>query len=201
MLIAPLLELLRKRAPLVSVEFDPLHWDHDEQVSYLQRRDVMVGGSGLTIPGRRQVVFRDRFVCLADSSNRRVAGSQLTLDGLAEMPHAGLNFGGHVVPPPPNPFRRAGIEDRATVRVPGLLSLPFAVAGTGLIAFVPERLAQRCAETLGLVIIEVPWQPPDLVEAVHWHPARSADPTLKWLQGIFREVSVELAAGQSADRG
>ncbi len=75
------------------------------------------------------------------------------------------------------------------------------VAGTRLIAFVPERLARRCAGPLGLVIVGVDWEPPELVEAAHWHPGRSAGPALPWLRGILRKVSsaLESAPGDHAE--
>jgi DNA-binding transcriptional LysR family regulator len=197
-LIAPLLELLGRRAPLLSVEFDPLPRDHDQIESCLQRRDLLIGGVGLGIPGRRQVVFRDQFVCIADRDNPRVVpGRALSLDDVAEMRHAAANFGRGTVTPTDRALLRLDIEPRIAVTVPGLLPLPFAVAGTPLIAFVPQRLAERCADTLGLVIAPVAWDPPDLVEAAHWHPARSAEPTLSWLRSILREVSAGLAAPSS----
>ncbi len=191
-MLAPLLELLRRRAPFIGVEVDPLPRDSDNTESYLQRRDLLIGGLGLGIPGRRQVVFRDRFVCIADRHNPRAARGSLTLDEVAGMRHAATNFGRGTVTPPERALLRHGIQPDTTVIVPGLLPIPFAVAGTRLIAFVPERLARRCAGPLGLVIVGVDWEPPELVEAAHWHPGRSADPTLGWLRGILREVSSAL---------
>jgi DNA-binding transcriptional LysR family regulator len=197
-LTAPLRELLSKRAPQVGVEFDPLPRDHDDLESYLARRDLLIGGMGLGIPGRSQVVFRDRFVCIADRSNPRVTGRPLTRDEARSLPNAAVNLGHGAV----TPARRAQLEREVgahiAVTVPGLLPLPFAVAGTQLIAIVPERLARRCAGTLGLTIAQLAWEQPALVEAAHWLPARSADPTLRWLLGILQDVSAELATVDSA---
>ncbi|HEY7015272.1 MAG TPA: LysR family transcriptional regulator [Streptosporangiaceae bacterium] len=200
-MLAPLLELLRRRAPFIGVEVDPLPRDSDNTESYLQRRDLLIGGLGLGIPGRRQVVFRDRFVCIADRHNPRVARGSLTLDEVAGMRHAATNFGRGTVTPPERALLRHGIKPDNAVIVPGLLPIPFAVAGTRLIAFVPERLARRCAGPLGLVIVGVDWEPPELVEAAHWHPGRSADPTLPWLRGILREVSSALESAPADHEG
>ena len=193
-MLAPLLDLLRRRAPFIGVEVDPLPRDSHDTESYLQRRDLLIGGLGLGIPGRRQVVFRDRFVCIADRHNPRAARGSLTLDDVAGMRHVATNFGRGTVTPPERALLQHGIQPDNAVIVPGLLPLPFAVAGTRLIAFVPERLARRCAGPLGLVIVGVDWEPPELVEAAHWHPGRSADPTLPWLRGILREVSSALGS-------
>ena len=189
MLLAPLLELLRRRAPFMRVEVDPLPRDAEENESYLQRRDLLIGGAGLGIPGRRQVVFRDRFVCIADRGNPCAARDSITLDEVAAMRHAVVDFGRGTATPAERALLRLGIQPEKAVMVPGLLPLPFAVAGTPLIAFVPGRLAERCADRLGLAIVPVDWEAPELVEAAHWHPSRSGDPTLQWLRGILRELS------------
>jgi hypothetical protein len=39
----------------------------------------------------------------------------------------------------------------------------------------------------------VDWDPPRLVEAAHWHPTRDADPALRWLRGVLREVGSALS--------
>jgi DNA-binding transcriptional LysR family regulator len=191
-LLAPLLELLRRRAPFIGVEIDPLPRDIEENDSYLQRRDLLIGGVGLGLPGRRQVVFRDRFVCIADRNNPRASQGLLTLGDTAALRHAAADFGRGTITPAERELLRRGVKPDKAVTVPGLLQLPFAVAGTRLIAFVPERLARRCAGPLGLVVVPVDWDPPELVEAAHWHPVRSADPTLHWLRGILKELSSQL---------
>jgi DNA-binding transcriptional LysR family regulator len=188
-LLAPLLELLRLRAPLMGIEIDPLPRDVEENDSYLQRRDLLIGGVGLGLPGRRQVVFRDRFVCIADRSNPCASQEPITLSDVAGLRHAAADFGRGTITPAERALLRRGVQPDKAVTVPGLLQLPFAVSGTRLIAFVPERLARRCAGPLGLVVVPVDWEPPELVEAAHWHPVRSTDPTLEWLRGILREMS------------
>jgi DNA-binding transcriptional LysR family regulator len=192
-LVRPLLALLTEQAPSTSVVFDPLPLDDDTLDTYLKRRDFLVGGLGLGIPGNRQILFRDRFVCIACADNPITAEGPLGLDRLATLRYAVANFGpGH-----PTPADRAladqGVEIKVGSQVQGLVSLPFAVAGTGLAAFVPERLARRCLGALNLRILDIDWKAPLLVEAAHWDPAKSADPTLQWMRAILRRVSALLS--------
>jgi DNA-binding transcriptional LysR family regulator len=77
--------------------------------------------------------------------------------------------------------------------VQGLLALPFAVSGTDLCAFVPERLLARCPSTLDLAVAQVPLDDPELAEAAHWHPSRQADPSVRWLRDVLQVVSATLA--------
>ena len=105
------------------------------------------------------------------------------------MRHAVTNFGRGTATPAERALLRLGIQPDKAVIVPGLLPLPFAVAGTRLIAFVPGRLAERCAG---------PARPGDRPRGLGaagtgrggaLAPGRSGDPTLRWLRGILRELS------------
>ena len=77
----------------------------------------------------------------------------------------------------------------------GWLPLPFVVAGTDLVAIVPERLARRVAATAGIRVCEPPFGTAELIEAAWWHPTRSGDPALRWLRSIVAEVAKELLPG------
>ena len=70
----------------------------------------------------------------------------------------------------------------------GWLPLPFLVAGTDLVAAIPERLARRvCPRGRAPRITEPPFAAIELVEAAWWHPMRATDPALTWLRTTLRE--------------
>ncbi|MGY1812594.1 LysR family transcriptional regulator [Blastococcus sp. SYSU D00820] len=193
--VEPLLAALGRQAPGVTVDFDALPPPGTDLTTHLMRRDLIIGALGHGIPGRRQVVFSDRFVCVVASGNPRVRGGRLDLDDLAALPHATATFGsGTAVTPADELLAETGVQRRIEVTVEGLLALPFAVAGTDLCAFVPERLLQRCPRSLDLQTVQVPMDDPELVEAAHWHPTRHADPSIRWLRDVLTEVSAALAA-------
>jgi DNA-binding transcriptional LysR family regulator len=195
-LVEPLLRVLRSQAPAVTVDFDPVPRPGSDMVSHLMRRDIVLGAAGYGLPGRRQMVFSDRFVCIVSSDNPRLHGGRLTLDDLAEMPHVSA-FGGELVTPADLVVVEAGIQPRIEVTVQGLLALPFAVSGTDLCAFVPERLLARCPSTLRLAVADVPLDDPELAEAAYWHPSRHDDPSVRWLRAVLAEVSALLTPAPS----
>jgi DNA-binding transcriptional LysR family regulator len=199
-LVPPLLELLTKHAPGTSVIFDPLPSDESHE-SYLKRRDFLVGGLGLGIPGNRQVLFRDRFVCIADGGNPLAHRGRLGLGELEKVRHAVANFGAGHLTPADRALNEQGVRVQVGTHVQGLLPLPFAVAGTELVAFVPERLARRCRDILGVVVLDLDWKAPLLVEAAHWYPPKSADPTLRWMRAILRDVAALLDGGDPQKTG
>ena len=74
-----------------------------------------------------------------------------------------------------------GIQRQVQVTVAGWLTVPFVVAGTGMVAIVPERLAQLAARNADLAVTPTPFGPVELVETAYWHPSRSEDPAVRWL--------------------
>jgi DNA-binding transcriptional LysR family regulator len=66
------------------------------------------------------------------------------------------------------------------------------VAGTDLVAVLPERLARQVAAAAGLAVAEPPFGQVELVEAAWWHPMRTADPALAWLRTILTEITQAL---------
>ncbi|MFC4063526.1 LysR family transcriptional regulator [Actinoplanes subglobosus] len=188
-LAEPLLAALAARAPDVTVEFAPMPAPGSDMLSHLMRCDAMIGPLGFDLPGQRSVVFRDQYVCLVGRTNPWLRDGALTLDDLAAMHHAASGLGGPDNSQGDRVLADIGIERKVEVTVHGLLPLPFAVAGTDLCAFVPRRLARMCAGELDLVEAEVPFDLPELVEAVHWHPARAKDPAMLWLRGVFADIA------------
>lgn len=196
-LAEPLTRALRKHAPGCSIAFDTLPARADFE-DHLMRRDLVVGPLGFDLPGNRQPVFTDHLVCLVARDNPRAVNGRLSLADLAAMPHAVAEFSaaGDVPRPLEVVIEEAGLADRTVqVAVTSLLTLPYAIAGTELCAFVPSRLARRCLDILDLVVVDTPLAPVVITEAAHWHPRRSADSPGRWLRALLHEVAVELEDG------
>ena len=190
--VEPLLEVMAREAPGVTVDFDPLPPPASDLLVQLMRRDLLVGPLHIELPGRRQVVFSDRFVCIVAADNPRLRDGGLDLADIAALPHAIATFGGGDPTPADRLLDEMGVRRRIEVSVQGLLALPFVVAGTDLCAFVPERLLRRCPGTLRLVTAAVPFEAATITEAAHWHPSRHTDPGLAWLRRALEQVTGQL---------
>lgn len=184
-----LLGLLAAEAPGVHVEFDSLPVDAVVSPNDLLRRDVIISGTGRGVPGKKQSLFSDRFVCVVNASNPRIDEGKLTFEDLQEMRHVRSNFGESIHTHVDDMFTSAGIVPRIAVSVQGFLPVPFVVSGTGFLGYVPERLALEYKDHLGLAVVETPLSPPTLVEAAHWHPSKTNDPAIKWLVSLLRRAA------------
>ncbi|MFJ9391787.1 LysR family transcriptional regulator [Nocardioides sp. NPDC101246] len=192
-LAEPLIHHLTERAPGCTVELDPLDLQPNQLDSQLMRRDLVIAPLGFGFPGRIQPVFTDELVCLVNRDHPRLRDGSLTLDDLREMPHAVAEFlpAGSQQRPLEVELERSGLGDRTVlVRVTSLLTLPFAVSGTDMCAFVPSRLARRCTGSFGLIAARTPLQPIKITEAAHWHPLREKDPAVLWLRQLLYDVAI-----------
>lgn len=192
-LAEPLARLLREQAPACSVALDPVDVQPDQFEAQLMRRDLIIGPLGFEFPGRIQPVFTDELVCVVARGNPHVEQGGLTVAALAHMPHAVAEFGarGTRRRPLEVALEEVGLQDRTVlVQVTSLLTLPFAVSGTTMCAFVPSRLARRCLDMLDLEIVHAPVPTVRITEAAHWHPRRENDPAVVWLRRLLYDVAV-----------
>nr|WP_221634502.1 LysR family transcriptional regulator [Nocardioides luti] len=194
-LAEPLTRLLAEQAPGCSVALDAVNVSPDQFETQLMRRDLIIGPIGFDFPGRKQPVFTDHLVCVVARGNPRLVDGALTLDDLQQMPHAVAEFGaaGERRRPLEVELERRGIVDRAVlVQVTSLLTLPFAVSGTEMCAFVPARLARRCLDVLDLEIAATDLTAVQITEAAHWHLRRENEPAVVWLRRLLYDVAVSV---------
>jgi DNA-binding transcriptional LysR family regulator len=190
-----LTKVFAEQAPGCTLALDPLDVRRDQVETQLMRRDLVVAPIGFDFPGRTQPIFTDELVCLVAADHPRLKDGALTLDDLMAMPHAVAEFAaaGDRRRPLEVEVEDKGLGGRnVLVQVTSLLTLPFAVAGTDMCAFVPSRLARRCVEILDLVVAETPMDPVRITEAAHWHPRREKDPAGVWLRGLLYDVAIHL---------
>ncbi|MEU4222867.1 LysR family transcriptional regulator [Nonomuraea sp. NPDC026600] len=194
-LAEPLTRALGEHAPGCTIAFDALPSDRLDFDARLTRRDLIVGPLGFDLPGCRQPIFTDHLVCLVARDNPRSADGRLTLEDLRRLPHAVAEFAGagEIKRPIEVVAEKYGLADRTIqVTVTSLLTLPYAIAGTELCAFVPARLARRCLDILDLVVVETPLESVEITEAAHWHPRRSSEPAGRWVRELLYDVAIEL---------
>jgi DNA-binding transcriptional LysR family regulator len=193
-LIEPLFRRVHEEAPMVGLKLSPIPADMQESGDRrLYENDLLIGPRGFAFPGESEVIFRDRWVCIVDPANPRLRDGWLSLEDIGALPHAAASLGHPGLNPADRVLDELGVQRRVQVTVTGWLPLPFVVAGTDLVAIIPERLARRVASTAGVLVVEPPFGQLDLIEAAWWHPARSADSALGWLRGVLRDAAAGLA--------
>ena len=163
--------------------------------------DVLVAPAGFWADGQPEVIIRDRLVWVADPANPRLRDKTLTPDDLQALPHAAARLPHPGADPAAAALERLGITPAVVLTTGGWLPLAFLVAGTDLVAAIPERLARRVSAAAGVTIATIT-EPAlaaiELTEAAWWHPMRAADPALTWLRTTLRDIAAQLGSASSA---
>ena len=138
---------------------------------------------------RSKPLLAERFACIARKGHPRI-GKRLTAKDYAAE--------GHVVVRAPAGAARTdpaladtGRTRRAAMTVTHFLLVPEIVAGSDLIATVPERVAERFAGRYPLIVHRSPVRPAGFTLAMSWHERSESDPARAWLRGLVGELADE----------
>ena len=188
----PLLRRVLDLAPNASVQLQLASRERPDGDRGLLGYDLLIGPPRLQSAAQPEVIMRDRLVYLADPANPRLREGRLTIEDLAALPHATARSPDPGSDPAAMALLGRGITPNVVLTTAGWLPLPFLIAGTDLVAAVPERLARRTAAAAGVTIVDPPFGTIELVEAAWWHPLHGTDPALTWLRGIVAEIAASL---------
>jgi DNA-binding transcriptional LysR family regulator len=178
-----LLGRVHELAPGVQIELRTLPTDLGNRERGLLQHDLVIAPLGRYQPCELpEIIYRDRFVCVLDPANPRLRDGKLSLPDLAELPHATVTLPPATADPVRDALERHGVTPTVAVAVSGWLPIAFMVAGTDMVAVVPEKLARVVSGVAGVAVVEPPFGTVELVEAAWWHPLRATDPALTWLR-------------------
>ncbi len=193
-LVPELSRLLRMEAPGTELAVRPLT-DTTAALARLERGelDALIGGHLPDSPRCvRHRLFEERFVCIRDGA-RASRSEALSLEDYASLQHALFSAaGGDGLPSVIDALlARHGLKRRVAVTLAHVVAVPFAVAGTDLIATMAERVARRFTQLAEITVVMPPIDIPafaiDLI-----HTSRAAeDPALRWFLD-----AVDRAAGR-----
>ncbi|MDJ0396426.1 LysR family transcriptional regulator [Rhodococcus sp. G-MC3] len=181
---------LLREAPDIKVQFLQLRSEVVDNASVqLLAVDAMMVSRG-PVDGLPSIdLFSDRWACVVAEGNPRI-GTSIEAGQLTEFPWADFQTYPHGSATPLRQLRAYGIEPLIQVVGENFLALPYLVAGTDRIAFLPERLAGVMGERMGIRIVDFPFELAPLNHALWWHPIRADDPVHRW----FRSRVVESLA-------
>lgn len=191
-LLGPLLRRIHRRAPDLQILVRRL-----ERIFIPPEAELRAGVFDLAIgffpeenalePG---TYSRDLFVeenaCIARKGHPLMR-RRLTLRQFAAASHAAVIYRVESRGLIDNILAGHGLRRRLQVATPHFLSVPHLVAGSDLIAVVPEALAAHFRKTLSLEVRKVPLRLPPFHMRLLWHEHAAADPGHAWLRAEILE--------------
>jgi DNA-binding transcriptional LysR family regulator len=149
---------------------------------------LMIGPERQTVPTLiRQRLLTDRLVCIARRGHAALV-EELSLDRYLEAHHILVSPRGLPGSMVDEALRQLGVERRVLLQVQHFLVAPMVVAESDLLLTIPERLAQRVAKCLDLVIASLPFATPPIDFVQLWHPRYQDDPAHAWLRSLIAET-------------
>lgn len=192
-LVPELTRLLRLEAPGIDVVVRPLT-DATAALAKLERGelDALIGGHLPDSPRCvRHRLYQERFVCIRDTTHAE-RSEHLSLEDYASLPHALFSaVGGDGLPSVVDALlARHGLKRRVAVTLAHVVAIPFAVAGTDLVATMAERVARRLAPVAGVAIVPPPFDIPGFaIDLIHVN-RNVDDSALRWfVNAVDRCVS------------
>jgi DNA-binding transcriptional LysR family regulator len=145
-----------------------------------------------------QAVFHDTYSIMVDRDNREV-GDTITLEQYFSLRH--VMFYNHGAPMFENWFAaRHGDQRQVDVVTHTFNLLPFLIPGTGRIATLHTRLAQRYAPLMPVRLVRPLFTIPLLTEVLQWHNYREPDLGNAWLRNKIIAAAQALPPVCAGDR-
>ncbi|MFY0570230.1 LysR family transcriptional regulator [Archangium lansingense] len=187
MLAESLTRLFQQEAPRVVTRFVP---EGDEDVGALRDGQVdldlgVIGAMGPEV--RVQTLFHDRYVAVVRRGHPILRG-RYSFERLADHPHISISRRGKLRGPLDEVLSNMGITRTVALALPSMQATLVVVAGSDMIATVPERCSERAREALGLKTLPMPSTLPTVAISQAWHPRFDADGGHRWLRECVRRV-------------
>jgi DNA-binding transcriptional LysR family regulator len=197
MLLFPkVMKSLHEQAPGLEIDLrlpDPVHadqWLADGEC------DLAVGYFPVLSPDLRvSTLFVDSLSCLVGTSHPDI-GSTLSPQQYFLARH--VMFGSPFSAPSTletaidTNLSRSGVHRKLGMRVSSVMLSPYVVAGTTLLATVPERLARHYATFLPVKVLPVPAGVTEIAISMVWHERTHRVGLHNWFRELMRQTVEEL---------
>jgi DNA-binding transcriptional LysR family regulator len=137
---------------------------------------------------RQQLIFERGFSCLVSARHPRIAKSRLTLSTFLKEPHLVVASTGRTMELFERYLQEQKISRRVLLSVPHMVSVPFIITNSDLIATVPETVGLMFSDFPGLRVVEPPSQTPRIPVTLYWSGRFSKDPANAWLRSVFTKI-------------
>lgn len=187
---------LRAEAPAISLRVTALN--RARLYEQLDEGSVDLAVAGHLMPPKRMLaasLYEEHFVCVMDRAQMPKRG-RLTLEKYLAMPHALFvpSDDGSVRGEIDVALARLGRRRRVVCTFAHIVALPYAVAGSDLVATMASRAAHSLIHDPRLVVLPVPRElhsPPFSVDLVQSR-RMIGDPALQWLAQAVRHAVQDL---------
>jgi len=181
-----LLAQFRQRAPRARLRF--IFPDADERLAALEdgRADLALGyfPQFARTALFQQLLYSRSFVCVARAAHPALRDGVLTREKLAHMQHVIVAMLSNLDETVAAELRRQGIPRDVAVELGHAAGAEQVLAGSDLVAVLPESLATLCCSSGALRQWPLPFGLPRYDVKQYWHRRAHSDPGVTWLRNL-----------------
>ncbi|ROM53404.1 hypothetical protein BK648_07610 [Pseudomonas poae] len=183
-MLPPLLSAIHSEAPMVKLMVE--HADGHRLGRLLQDEKISVGICRTTKLPRHshQMRLRESSLCVISVST---SGLQMNIDEYCARPHVLVSHTSEMRDEVDDALEAIGRKRRVLMAVPRYSALPSILAGTDLIATIPDHAADVMVQSFPLRRHDVPFTTPIGAISVAWLDAQNRDPAEKWLREMIAQ--------------
>lgn len=135
----------------------------------------------------QQRLYESQLVCVTCKHHPRI-GNALDLATLARLEHVILGGSDIYFSLYDRAARAEGVLSRLALEVPNLAAAPAVLAGSELVAIVPEALARHWSEQTAIAVHRLPLKVPGVGVKQYWHRRHKTDPAHQWLRQMIYQL-------------
>lgn len=183
-----LMDALAREAPGITLRCLPVADTTLREQMAAGRVDLALGSLPQLQGGFfQQALFRQRYVALMRAGHPLAGSTALSAARYRQAAHVRVVSAGTAHGQVDDALQRLGVVRRVQLTVPHYVALGQVLASTGLVATVPERLAERLAGPHGLVSRPLGLKLPTSTIAQLWHAHLHRDPGHQWLRNLVAQ--------------
>jgi DNA-binding transcriptional LysR family regulator len=187
-LLPALTERISADAPHAQITAEHMTFAAAKRQLGTPEMDFVIGVCPSTPPScLRELLFTERFSVIARQTHPDI-GRKLTLAKYAALRHVEVPIYRGIE----SVLRKHGIVRKFSVKAENLLTVPFIVARSSLIATVPKGFAHVFSHSCKLRVFDPPFGIEPYNIQLLWHRRSDADPAHAWLAGIIRSIALDM---------
>jgi LysR family nod box-dependent transcriptional activator len=187
-LIAPVVQRLRREAPGVTLEILQPSVATNEQMLRGEADLLFMPKDHALEELQSEQVLEDTFCCIVCARNEWV-GNTLSTEQYLSTGHVVTRFPGAVATIEELHIHATGLQRRVEITVNNFNAVPQMVIGTDRIGTMHTRLARKLANYFPIRLLPLPILIPKMRQMMQWHPYQERDPAHQWLRMLLREAA------------
>lgn len=189
-LVPLLLEFVGKSAP--KLDFRMIEFDKDSIGELLEQGVIDIALGVFPNPPRQTLwepLFEEEFVGIARRDHPALKDGAISLETFVQLFHGLSTLRRDTFGAIDEALFKLNKERRIALTTPHILTLPFAIAASDLVAAVPRRIALRLKDTCQLTLFELPVKTQPWMVSMLWSVLSDQDEANCWLRQTIKSLS------------